>query len=927
MALPVIIHMARRSAAKPVDWGAMRFLIDTVAQRRRRMEWEDLLLMAARCLLLALVALAVARPFIPPDSRVPWSFVLPAVLLGIAALGASFVPSSAKWRWGARLAGVGLLGAAAALVWFEKQLNLRRFDAGGRRDVALVIDASASMEMKRGASTVFERAVEEARRLVADAPRGTAFTVVLGGPAPQAVTAVPLTHRADVLGVLDSLQPVGGSFRAHEALGVATLALAEGTATAKEIVVFTDSQRGGWRFDQPGAWAALEEAWESLAAKPRLLVRGFGAPEPFRNVALGDFSLSRQVVGSDREVAVRAVVENTGDEPVTPGPVVLDADGRNVAEKPVGLIAPGQKVAVEFSHRFAAAGPRVVSLRIDGRDDFPADDRIERVVTVRESLPVLLVDGNPSGSFFDRAAAYTALALAPTPDLIRGREAGRGHMMDPRVVVAAALREGDFGEAAVIVLADVPRLPAALAAELADRIAGGAGLLVIAGPRVEADFYNAWSGPDGALLPAPLEAESADEAGVEISPATFAHEALAWWEKDSDLATSRVDRWWRAGETRDGAVKGAAFANGDAFLVSRNYGNGRTMLLACALDARAGNLAARRSFVPFVHECVAWCAGGGVDLNVEAAWSPGVPLGGRSGGLSASYRRQDDRRGGALLDRTDAAIDFRWGNGRPDRRVPVDGFAVAWRGKIVAPVSGDHVFSCEVDDRLRVRIGDGPVWQAGRGRSELGRVRFEAGEAVDFEADYEEDGGEAFVRLFWTPPGGEARTVPPSAFLPEKPPSAGYEALDPRGHPRRASVRAGRRGDELAIEGAAVPGVYQVSVGGDLDDLVPGIEGGRLPVAVVRDSAESRFEPWTTDDIALVRARAEFLQPGSVEDVLGVLEGKGYGRQIARWLVLAAFAFLLLESLLARWVSRSRRIGEDASVEFGDYVPSKGGTR
>ena len=78
--IPVIIHLIRSQAAKPYDWGAMRFLFDTVAIRRKRMEWEDFLLMITRCLLVALIALALARPFSPPDSRFlglsfcPWRF-------------------------------------------------------------------------------------------------------------------------------------------------------------------------------------------------------------------------------------------------------------------------------------------------------------------------------------------------------------------------------------------------------------------------------------------------------------------------------------------------------------------------------------------------------------------------------------------------------------------------------------------------------------------------------------------------------------------------------------------------------------------------------------------------------------------------------------------------------------------------------------
>ena len=92
VSIPVILHLVRRQAAKPVDWGAMRFLHDTLSERRRKMEWEDLLLMAARCLLLALAGLAIARPFVPPDSRVPWMFVLPLALLAVAAFGAAIMP-------------------------------------------------------------------------------------------------------------------------------------------------------------------------------------------------------------------------------------------------------------------------------------------------------------------------------------------------------------------------------------------------------------------------------------------------------------------------------------------------------------------------------------------------------------------------------------------------------------------------------------------------------------------------------------------------------------------------------------------------------------------------------------------------------------------------------------------------------------------
>jgi hypothetical protein len=918
VALPIIIHLVRRQAAKSIDWGAMRFLFDTIAVRRRKMEWEDLLLMAARCLLLALLALALARPFVPPDSTVPWLFVLAAALVGIALLGASFVLSG-KMRWILRISALVLVIGAAGLIFLERTLNLKRFEASGRRDVALVIDASASMELSRDGRTVFAQAVEEAKQLVKEAPRGTAFLVVLGGPAPEAKTAAPLTHRADVLGVLDSLRSVGGTFRAHEALGVATLGLAEGTNASKEIVVFTDAQRGGWRFDNPNAWAGLDEAWKAMPSKPKLLLRDFGVPATLRNVAIAGIEVSRRVVGTDREATLRVTVENTGTQAVTPGPVSLEVGGEKMGEKPVGMLVAGQKETIEFRHRFTKPGPQVIAARMEGGDDLGADDKAERVVNVRGKLPVLLVDGNPAGSFFERATGYSALALAPSPGLRRGRDAGESYLMDPKVVPAPELRENDFEDCSAVVLADVPRLPDRIATKLAGRVADGLGLMIIAGPRTEPAFFNSWKGSDGLLMPVPLGDLSVDTEGISPAPSTFLHESVSLFkdEKNSDLSTAKLKQWRKTGEST-GGVQAAAFLNGDTFLAAKNYGNGRTLLATCAFDARSGNLPAQRSFVPLVHELVAWTAGTGADLNVDSAWSPSVALHGVSGGLTVSYYRNDEWRGRPTIVRIEPGIDFRWGNNKPDKRMPEDNFTIEWQGQLVPPVSGEYLFSAEVDDEIELRLGDHSALRADYGGEDLGKVTLEAGKAVPFQAKYRERGGEAYVRLFWTPPGGTKQVIPGFAFKPEREDaSEPMRVMDPLGLPREATLRPARRGKELAIGGSAVPGIYQVTPGDALSDLLSLPEGSTLPVAVIRDPGESHFEPRTQEDLGVVRKHVDLLQTASVADMLGVLQGKGFGREIWKLLAIAAFILFLLESALARWVSRSRRMAEDVRVDFG----------
>jgi len=937
VSIPVIVHLVRRQAAKPVLWGAMRFLMDSLSERRRRMEWEDLLLMAARCLLLALAALAVARPFVPPDSATPWALMLPVVLLGIGLFGGSFVLATARKRLIVRAIALLLFFLAVAMFVLERRLNLRRFETGGRRDVALIIDASTSMTRSSGSRTLFDDALDEARRIVKDAPRGTSFAVILGGPSPQALSNTSVSHRADVLAQLDGLHVVGGTFRAHEALGMATLVLAEGERPNKDIIVLTDMQRYGWRFDNAGAWKTLEAAWKTLPAKPHLLLRSFPQPPALRNAGIASLTTGRDLTGTDRPCLLRTEIVSTGNQPVMPGELLIEIDGKPVAREALGLLIPGQSQTVETRHRFTAPGAHVVTARLSGRDDIAGDDRADLVVTVRKTVRVVLVDGNPAGSFFERAAGHTALALAPATPLLRGGRAGEDFLMDPVVIAAPDITADLLVGADVVVLADVARLPAALAAAVADHTAAGSGLVVLAGPRADPAFYNAWDGPDGALLPVTLDAEAIAEKGVSPSISSFRHAALAWAtdERHSDLGGAVIRRWRQSTLLPDSGSLAATFANGDPFLATRGYGGGRCVVATCAFDARSGNLPGRSAFVPLVQELVAWAAGGGVNWNLDPAWSPSVALDSRSsGGLAALYSRRDGARERPLVERIDPTIDFNWGVQPPGRNIPRDNFSVQWRATLLPQISGDYQLEADVGDHLIVKIANKAVLEQRANQAvEKARVRLEAGKPTPFEATYEQTNGNApHLRLFWTPPGGSRQIIPATAWLPaaEKKPPVG-EATDPGGHLRKASVLLGRRGRELRIDGPAVPGLYQVKLPAELRESITGDTGtAPLPVVVRGEIAESRLDPLTADDLAQLRARVDVMLPQSTADVLAVLSGRGFGREVTRLVAIAALLLLLLETALARWVSRSRRAGDEVRIEFGDTTPvplERGGWR
>ena len=62
VALPIVIHILLRRRRRPIPWAAMRFLLDAYRKQRRKINLEQVLLLAARCLLVALLALAVGKP-------------------------------------------------------------------------------------------------------------------------------------------------------------------------------------------------------------------------------------------------------------------------------------------------------------------------------------------------------------------------------------------------------------------------------------------------------------------------------------------------------------------------------------------------------------------------------------------------------------------------------------------------------------------------------------------------------------------------------------------------------------------------------------------------------------------------------------------------------------------------------------------------
>lgn len=649
-------------------WGAMRFLHDSLVRRRRKILLEDILLLCIRCLLIMMLSLVAARPFVTPGSRVAWFIVLPLLTIALAMFAASFV----LWRYQRLRYGLTTLSAllfilAAAALAFEERFQSGIFARRDARDMVLILDASDSMLLETDGVTNFHRAREEAAELVNSAPPGTAFSVVVGGSMPYAPLPRPLNDREAVLAVLHEVEPGRGLLRAPESFSLAAVALARGNNPGKEIYLFSDAQREGWRLDQgDGAWGAIRDALGKLPARPPVVMRRMATPDFIDSLAVTGISFCRRSIGLDRPVAIRVTVANHGSEIITSGDVRLTVEDAVYTRENPGRLPPGAKRDLTFEHQFTTAGAQVVTAEIVVGDDIAVDNIFQRIVTPVSRIRVLVVDGQPaaggreSPSFFIRQALSPRGAGQMPPDDTAGAESDSGtkrSLVAPLVLAAEDIASSsELAPYALIILADVPRLPVAAATSLEEYVANGGNLLVAHGPGADAGFYNHWTVDGEWVMPGklgkqyfvPANTGDAGEEQTGIDPAGLQHPGLGVFADHAmDITDVVMRRYWRLVALPEAAQEGkqpppgATFGNGDPLLMENRLGAGRVLQLACSLDMRDSNFPATRGFVVFLHHLLYHLAATGVEL-LDVYSRPGARL--DLAGLATS-RNLEDRRG------------------------------------------------------------------------------------------------------------------------------------------------------------------------------------------------------------------------------------------------------------------------------------------
>jgi VWA domain-containing protein/aerotolerance regulator-like protein len=599
LAIPIIVHLLHRRRFDVVDWGAMQFL-QISETTRRRLLLEEIILMALRMSLIAILVLGLAAPFV--------------------------------------------VSSLLAKVMHDRP----------SRDVVLIIDGSASMAYERQGKTAFESAKAWAHSLLQELSSNDSVALLLARK--QVVPlAGELTHdRASLREKIDQLSTPSGSADLPEAIREGLRILNERSKSPeRDIIVLSDGQKYGWADD--GAlfhWKLLAGLFEhGSAVRPRLWVVNLDADRAANpaNWTLTPIRTPRPVAHVHEDITFRTDLVLSGQTAyVPPYKIHLEVDGKEISDR-IGVPAKSSltqgQAPLTFHHRFETPGSHVLSVVVEPdpppekrppgyqrRDELAVDNRRDYALEVLPPLLVLTVDGEKDGPGGSKRKGITFLrdalspAIDPTPE-VRVQVVPVGEL--DAEALGHNLPAGDSRKPRVLILADVPRLSEAQQKAVQEYLDSGGGLFVTLGSQVDERFYN----ESANWLPAQLEQITTAEKGRPARPLEggLFHPILDRFRSDpSSWGRLEFQRWWKLRPATTATVV-ARLTNDNPLLVEQTSAAGRVLLCTVPLNPSwETNIFGLPEFPVLAHEIVNYLAGvRGGEFGVRSAnynLRPGQPL-------------------------------------------------------------------------------------------------------------------------------------------------------------------------------------------------------------------------------------------------------------------------------------------------------------
>ena len=472
-----------------------------------------------------------------------------------------------------------LIALAFARPFFESS-RASAASALGPREVVFVVDHSYSM----GYEDRLSRAKAEVEgRIQSLGGEDLASVVVFSDRAE--ILNQPTSDKdvlgAAVAGIQLSARPTGFG----PGLKLAKKILDESELSRKEVVLVTDFQRLGFEGEDDDVW---------LPAGTVLTPFDLSSAET-ENLSLTSVSLERdEASGRERLTASARVTRKApADGAPLASRISLEIDGRALQTKPLDL-APNTSATIGFDPVTVPAGEARGTIRLED-DALPSDNVYHFVLSSGQALSVLNLE---EGARRTRRSFYVERAL----------EIGDRPSFRTASKMLSELRASDLAGTDVVILNDVPSLPAAPAGLLSEFVEKGGGLVVVLG---ETSSRNSFAEGASGLFPAKLGGivDRARDWGGTLSYLDYGSPVFEVFNAphSGDFSGAKFFRY-RAFDSPVSEGVLARYDDGVPALVEHRLGSGlgsgRVLVWTSTLDTFWNDLARQPVFLPFVHQLV-----------------------------------------------------------------------------------------------------------------------------------------------------------------------------------------------------------------------------------------------------------------------------------------------------------------------------------
>ena len=607
IASPILIHLLNKRRFKIVEWAAMDFLFEADKKNRRRVQMENFILLLLRCLAMLLLALMLARPFLPSS--------MTAIL--------------------------------------QQSQKVER---------VILLDDSLSQRVLNESQTSLDVGKESLKKLITDLANSNDtedwLTLMLTSDQSQfLIDNQPLTVNtlSGHLQTIDDITFADSVADYNDALSRMKEHLSGDQNYGRAAYIYTDLRKRDW-MPVAGVTGADD------AQVPNKILQSFAseiegtyvidtAGPNDQNLAITSIRADGLLV-ANKVINFIVEVANFGNTTLTDLRVLLQIGENQPEYKTLASIGPNERQEILFTSVFAPTSSDNdllavqeertqskdwrIRAEIDRQslvgdasqlDQLPEDSARLLAASVIDGIPVLLVDGDPS-STSERSETHYLRSLEVL---------GTGLKMTTATV--SDLETASLSDYSVIFLCNVDEVSSDRTAALGQWVSAGGSLVLMPGNRVRAaTFNNTFYAEGEGLSPLKLSDITGDPTmatwtNFEVDPQI--HPALQVMIDSDASSLGKVDvfSWWTSEMGADQDLSSTSIplrltdADNSIAMLDRRLEDGRVIVFTIPGDGDWTMWPSSPTFAPVMVDLISYLAGSAVaETSVQLGSNVKIPV-------------------------------------------------------------------------------------------------------------------------------------------------------------------------------------------------------------------------------------------------------------------------------------------------------------